>query len=274
MCSFMVKPLFMKHALRTCLLLICCAIVVPVLAQSTTAPKTYTYLIFHKFLPGKTVQDALPIEREWKAVNQAAVDEGKLIGWHMMVKQFSSNPNAGEYDYVTCIVSPNMGINGASPAAMAKLYGDSVQVRMADLNRRDRLTAPVVKIEIWENTDALFGPDFDPGKTNTVIIDFMKLRDPLADWSGTLAATKQATAAQIGQKKLGGWSFSTLMVPNGTEKGYGFALARPVSNLNVLAEAADSKLAATQKQLTRTFEVVRQEVFRFEQYTVRPSATK
>lgn len=239
------------------------------LAQSVPS-KTYTYLIFHKLAPGKTIQDALPVEREWKAVNQAAVDEGKLIGWHMMVKQFSSNPNPSEYDYVTCIVSPNMGINGASAAAMAKLYGDSVQVRMADLNRRDRLTAPVVKIEIWENTDALFGPDFGPGKTSTVVVDFLKLRDPLADGAGAVASLKQAGAAQISQKRLGGWAFSTLMVPNGSEKGYGFAMARPMTGLNVLAEPADPKLAAAQKQLTRTFEVVRQEVFRFEQYTVRP----
>ncbi|WP_375446574.1 hypothetical protein [uncultured Fibrella sp.] len=264
----------MKHLLRTALLLICLAVIAPIFAQSVPATKTYTYLIFHKLAPGKTIQDALPVEKEWKTVNQAAVDEGKLIGWHMMVKQFSSNPNTSEYDYVTCIVSPNMGIGGASPAAMAKIYGDSVQVRMADLNRRDRLTAPVVKIEIWENTDALFGPDFGPGKTNTVIVDFLKLRDPLADWSGTLAAQKQARATQIGDKKLGGWSFSTLMVPNGTEKGYGFATARPVSNLNALAEPADPKLAAAQKQFARTFEVVRQEVFRFEQYTVRPTAAK
>ncbi|NID09671.1 hypothetical protein [Fibrivirga algicola] len=260
----------MKHHLRTCLFLFSLVAAAPVFAQSASTPKTYTYLIFHKLAPGKTIQDALPVEREWKVVNQAAVDEGKLIGWHMMVKQFSSNPNTSEYDYVTCIVSPNMGIGGASPAGMAKIYGDSVQVRMADLNRRDRLTAPVVKIEIWENTDALFGVDFGPGKANTVVVEFLKLRDPLADWSSTVAAVKQARATQIGDKKLGAWSFSTLMVPNGTEKGYGFAMTRPVSNLNVLADPADPKLTPAQKQFTRTFEVVRQEVFRFEQYTVRP----
>ena len=263
----------MKRLLPACLFLLC-FVVAPVLAQSIPAPKTYTYLIFHKLAPGKTIQDALPVEREWKAVNQAAVDEGKLIGWHMMVKQFSSNPNTSEYDYVTCIVSPSMAMGGASPAAMAKIYGDSVQIRMADLNRRDRMTAPVVKIEIWENLDALFGPEFGPGKTQTVVVDFMKLRDPQADWSGTLASLKQAGMAQIDQKRLGGWSFSALMVPNGTEKGYGFAMARPMTGVNVLSQAADPKLAATQKQLTRTFEVVRQEVFRFEQYTVRPTAVK
>jgi hypothetical protein len=51
-------------------------------------------------------------------------------------------------------------------------------------------------------------------------------------------------------------------------------MARPMTGLNVLSQAADPKLAAAQKQLTRTFEVVRQEVFRFEQYTVRPTAAK
>jgi hypothetical protein len=243
----------------------------PVSAQVRPATKTYTILIYHKLAPGLTIQNALPVEREWKAINQAAVDEGKLIGWHMMVKQFSSNPNPAEYDYVTCIVSPTMGFVGASPAAMQKLYGDSVQTRMADLARRDRETAPVVKIEFWENLDALYGPDFAPGTTPTVVVDFLKLRDPLADWAGTLGTMKQAGAARIGQKQAGGWSFSALMVPAGSEKGYGFALTRPVGSLNALAEATDT---AAQKQLTRTFEVVRQEVYRFEQFTTRRAATR
>ena len=110
--------------------------------------KTYTYLIYHKLSPGKTVQDALPVEREWRAVNQAAVDEGNMIGWYMMAKQMTSNPNPAEYDYVTVIVTPTMNIKGGSPAAMAKLYGDSTQARMASLNARDRATAPVVKMEV------------------------------------------------------------------------------------------------------------------------------
>lgn len=260
----------MKRLFISCLLLICVPLTTAQ-AQSGSAPKTYTYLIFHKLNPGKTIQDALPVEREWKAINQLAVDEGKLIGWHMMVKQFSSNPNTSEYDYVTCIVSPTMGIGGASPAAMAKLYGDSVQTRMADLNKRDRQTAPVVKIEIWENQAALFGTDFGPGKTQTVVVDFMKLRDPQADWSSAVALLKHDATAQIAQKRLGAWSFSALIVPNGSEKGYGFALARPVSNLNLLPQLADPTLT---RQVAKTFDVVRQEVFRFEQFTTRPGATK
>ena len=260
----------MKQLVIACLLLFCVA-AAPAVAQSGSSPKTYTYLIFHKLNPGKTIQDALPVEREWKTVNQAAVDEGKLIGWHMMVKQFSSNPNTSEYDYVTCIVSPTMGIGGASPAAMAKLYGDSVQTRMADLNKRDRQTAPVVKIEIWENQDALFGSEFGPGKTQTVVVDFMKLRDPQTDWSPAVALLKKNATAQIAKNQLGAWAFSALMVPNGSEKGYGFAVARPVSNLNLLPQLTDPALT---RQVAKTFEVVRQEVFRFEQFTIHPAATK
>jgi hypothetical protein len=256
-------------------LLLACLLLCPVfttLAQTSPAPKTYTYLIYHKLAPGMTIQDALPVEREWKAINQAAVDEGNLIGWHMMVKQMSSNPS--EYDYVTCIVSGEMAIKGASPAAMTKIYGDSVQTRMASLQKRDRQTAPVVKIEIWENLDTQFGPAFGPGKTGTVVVDFMRLRDPNADWPKTLEGMKRAAATQVGQNLLGGWGFSALVLPNGSEKGYGFAVARPMTGTKVMASLADPKGTDTQKQITRTFDVVRQEVFRFEQYTVRPNATK
>ncbi len=261
----------MNRFLLSCFFL---SIVFRTLAQTSPVPKTYTYLIYHKLAPGMTIQDALPVEREWKAINQAAVDEGNLIGWHMMVKQMSSNPNPSEYDYVTCIVSSEMAIKGASPAAMAKIYGDSVQTRMASLQKRDRQTAPVIKMEIWENLDTQFGTAFGPGKTGTVVVDFMRLRDPNADWLKTMDVMRRAAATQVGQNLLGGWGFSALVLPNGSEKGYGFAVARPITGTKVMASLSDSKLTDTQKQITRTFEVVRQEVFRFEQYTVRPSAVK
>ncbi len=260
----------MKHLLLPCLLVLCAVTIT--LAQ--TSPKTYTYLIFHKLAPGMTIQDALPVEREWKVINQAAVDEGNLIGWHMMVKQMSSNPNQTEYDYVTCIVSNEMAIKGASAAAMTKIYGDSVQTRMASLQKRDRQTAPVVKVEIWENLDTQFGPAFGPGKTATVVVDFMRLRDPSIDWTKAMGLMKQAATAQVGQNQLGGWGFSALLLPNGSEKGYGFAVARPMVNTKVMSTLADSKGTDAQKQINKTFDVVRQEVFRFEQYTTRPNAAK
>ena len=264
----------MKRLLVLYLLLLCSVFPTAALAQSGSTPKTYTYLIYHKLAPGLTIQDALSVEREWRAINQAAVDEGNMIGWHMMVKQMSSNPSPGDYDYVTCIVSREMAIKGASPAAMTKLYGDSVQTRLASLQKRDRQTAPVVKFEVWENAEALFGPAFRPDKYSTVVVDFLRLRDPQANWRPVIDPMKRVGAGQVEQNRLGGWGFSVLVVPNGSEKGYGFAVARPVANLNVLAGVADQKPTDAQTQMTRTFEVVRQEVFRFQEFTTRPAATK
>lgn len=264
----------MKHIPALYRLALCGLLTTSALAQSGPTPKTYTYLIYHKLAPGLTIQDALSVEREWRAINQAAVDEGNMIGWHMMVKQMSSNPNTSEYDYVTCIVSREMAIKGASPAAMSKLYGDSVQTRMATLQKRDRQTAPVIKTEIWENVETLFSPAFRIDKTPTVVVDFLRLRDPQADWRGAIGPMKQAGARQVEQNRLGGWGFSALVVPNGSEKNYGFAVARPVTNLTVLAGVADQKPTDGQKLMTRTFEVVRQEVFRFQEYTTRPTVTK
>ncbi|RIV27021.1 hypothetical protein DYU11_01500 [Fibrisoma montanum] len=239
-----------------------------------SSPKAYTYLIFHKLSPGLTIQDALPVEREWRAINQAAVDEGNLIGWYMLVKQMSSNTNPTEYDYVTVIVSREMSLKGASPVAMARLYGDSVKTRMADLQKRDRAAAPVVKMEIWETVDAVFNADFAPDKTPLVVLDLMRLRDPGANWSGLVAPMKRLVQERMKESALNGWNFSRLVVPNGSEKGYGLLVARSVAGLNVLSSAGTTGLTAEtakiQDQLTRTFDVVRQEVFRITEYTSLP----
>ena len=250
--------------LRFSLTLSLCLFALGLCAQN----RTYTYLIYHKLSPGLTVQDALPVEREWRAVNQAAVDEGNMIGWCMMAKQMTSNPNPAEYDYVTVIVTPSMNIKGGSPAAMAKLYGDSVQVRMASLNARDRATAPVVKMEVWETVSATFGPGFAPDKTPVVVLDYIKLRDPVANWSVLVAPMKAFAESRVKQNEIVGWDLSRLALPNGSEKGYSLVMAQVGTNAPTIANPAET--APSISQTTRLFDVVRQEVFRIMEFTTRP----
>lgn len=234
--------------------------------------KTYTYLIYHKLSPGKTVQDALPVEREWRAVNQAAVDEGNMIGWYMMAKQMTSNPNPAEYDYVTVIVTPTMNIKGGSPAAMAKLYGDSVQTRMNSLNARDRATAPVVKMEVWETASALFPPDFTPEKSPVVVLNYMKPYDPKAPWADLLDPMKIWATSRITDGSVSGWAFSKLVLPNGSEKGYSLLIAQVGTNAASIANplVINGESIKAYSQSRQTFDVVRQEVFRIMEFTNRP----
>lgn len=251
------------------------------LAQSGQPKKAYMYLIYHKLAPGLTIQDALPVEREWKKINQAAVDEGNMEGWYMTVKQFTSNPNQTEYDYVTRIVSREMAIKGASPAAMSRIYGDSVQAKIADLQKRDRQTAPVVKIEIWEITDGTFAPKFAPDGSQLMVVERMKRRNPGADYEGVVGQMKRLSEDRIKRNNLLGWDFSTLVVPNGSEKGYEFSTAQYVSNLSaianlVLADTPNPIMTAPaykqyKTQVDQTFDVVRQEVYRFQEFTTKPA---
>lgn len=235
------------------------------LAQSQPAQKTYMYLIYHKLSPGLTIQDALPVEREWKRINQAAVDEGNLDGWYMTVKQFTSNPNQAEYDYVTRIVTHGMAIKGASPEAMKRIYGDSVQTKMADLQKRDRATAPVVKIEIWEITDGTFAPNFAPDGSQLMVVERMRRRQPGADYEKAVGQLKSLNTERIKQNNLLGWDFSALIIPNGSEKGYEFSTAQYVKNLSDIANMEKQ----LRNQTLQTFDVVRQEVYRFMEYTTK-----
>ncbi|GAB2536187.1 hypothetical protein [Spirosoma aerophilum] len=250
-------------------------------AQAKVPQKKYMYLIYHKLSPGLTIQDALPVEREWRKINQAAVDEGKLEGWYMTVKQFTSNPNQTEYDYVTRIVTPEMAIKGASPEAMARIYGDSVQIKMADLQKRDRQTAPVVKIEIWEITDGTFAPKFAPDGTQFMIIERIKRRNPGADYDGVVGQLKKLSEERIKRGNLLGWDFSSLVIPNGSEKGYEFSIAQYVTSLGavanpVLADTPTPIMSAPaykqlRSQTAQLFDVTRQEVYRFMEYTTKPA---
>ncbi|WP_020598362.1 hypothetical protein [Spirosoma panaciterrae] len=266
---------------RTLLLsVLSCFFLSGTLAQTPPPQKLYMYLIYHKLNPGLTIQDALPVEREWKKINQAAVDEGRLEGWYMTVKQFTSNPNQTEYDYVTRIISKEMAIRGASPEAMARIYGDSVQAKMADLQKRDRNTAPVVKMEIWEISDGTYAPTFAPDNTQFMIVERMKRLTPGADYESVLKQIKKLGEERIKRGNLLAWDFASLVIPNGSEKGYEFSTSQFVKSLSDVANPvqADSPTpimpATAYKQLrsqtAQTFDVVRQEVYRFMEYTTKP----
>ncbi|WP_247232958.1 hypothetical protein [Telluribacter sp. SYSU D00476] len=267
--------------LASILLIFNLLLVVPSLGQQASPKaKAYTYLIYHKLAPGYTLQDALPIEREWKALNQAAVDEGNLIGWYMMAKQLTSNPDAAEYDYVTMIISSEMTIKGASPAARTKIYGDSVQARMADLQKRDRTIAPVVKMEIWETADAIISPGFAPDKTPILVLDLIRLRDPAADWRSLTGPMKRMASERVKNSQLAGWNISTLMVPHGSEKGYSLAVVRCAASLSAAVQSDGAtgavpaaEVAKLKTQQIRTFDIVRQEVYRLTEFTLNPRST-
>ncbi|GAB4024098.1 hypothetical protein [Spirosoma koreense] len=248
------------------LFLVSCLSLVCHLLAAQTKPKTYTFLIYHKLNPGLTIQDALPVEREWKKINQAAVDEGVLEGWYMTVKQYTSNPNQTEYDYVTKIVSKEMAIRGASPAAMTRLYGDSVKIKMADLQRRDRATAPVVRMEIWENTDATFSPAFAPDGSQLMVIDRLRRLKPGTAYAGPASQLQRLSEERIKKGTLLGWDLSALVIPNGSEKGFDLSSTQYVSAMSAVADPAYQQFRA---QLLQTFEIVRQDVFRFQEYTTR-----
>ena len=90
---------------------------------------------------------------------------------------------------------------------------------------------------------------------------------------------KKLAEQRIAQNNLTGWDFSTLVIPNGSEKGYEFSVAQYVTNMSAIA---DPVLAGTgkpimaapaykqlRKQIDQTFDVVRQEVYRFMEYTTK-----
>ena len=67
------------------------------------------------------------------------------------------------------------------------------------------------------------------------------------------------------------------MIPNGSEKGYEFSVAQYVTNLGALTDpvlaSSDKPIMAApaykqlRRQMDQTFDVVRQEVYRFMEYT-------
>ncbi|UFH52359.1 hypothetical protein [Spirosoma sp. KNUC1025] len=128
------------------------------------------------------------------------------------------------------------------------------------------MTAPVVKMEIWEISDGTYAPDFAPNGSQLMVVERIKRRSQGSDYESLIPVLKRSGEERVRKNTLLGWDFSTLIVPNGTEKGYEFSIAQFVSNLSVLADPTTKQ---ARSQLAQNFDVVRQEVYRFQEYTTK-----
>ena len=160
-------------------------------------------------------------------------------------------------------------MEGVSQEEKKKIYGDSVQTRMADLQKRGRATAPVVKTEIWKNMVTSFGSGFAPEKSPLLLVDIMKQRDPTANWVVTAPLTQFYREGMKRNELLGG-GISALVVPKGSEKGYSMISFQNVTSLNVLGDAT-SEVIKLRNQFSSSMDIVREEVFRATEYTKRPA---
>lgn len=74
------------------------------LAQNgQTQPKYYCIISYHKLNPGKTMEDALGMERKWKLLHQTKKEAGLIADWAIYSMFYGAKTPDIDYDYVTAM---------------------------------------------------------------------------------------------------------------------------------------------------------------------------
>ncbi len=100
-----------------------------------------------------------------------------------------------------------------------------------------------------------------------MVIDRLRRRNPGAAYEGAIGQLKRLSDDNVSKNKVLGWDFSALVVPNGSEKGYELASTQYLSAMSAMTDPAYKQF---RQQLDQTFDVVRQEIFRFQEFTTKP----
>ncbi|GAB3168882.1 hypothetical protein [Telluribacter humicola] len=243
--------------------------------NAQTPARSYSEVYFHKIKPGHTMQEALAIEREWKKLHQAQLDDNHITGWYILSKALSSNPDQGEYDYITIKTFSDMGnFQNAYPAKYnTKVYGSEATKKWDDLIKRTDLIQEHGKLEIWETVDGIFSEKMtSPALAPIWVIDLMKVKDTrVNEYMALESSIKDVHKERIAMNNIMGWTVAGLMLPLGSEKGYNFAT---INYFPSTKEIADQKYVEAYKkvqpngdvqkmanQIYDTRELVRQEMY-------------
>ncbi|WP_247236772.1 hypothetical protein [Telluribacter sp. SYSU D00476] len=212
--------------------------------------RSYSEVYFHKLKPGHTIQEAQAIEKEWKKLHQAQLDDNHITGWYMLSKVMSSNPDRGEYDYITIKTFGDMGIlENSYPAKYnTKVYGSEATRKWEDLMKRTGAIQEHGKMEIWETLDGIFSEKFtSPNLAPIWLIEMMKVKDArVNDYLTVERNIKDLHKERIAMNNIMGWNVAGLMYPAGSEKGYNFAT---LSYFPSTKEMADQKYAEAFKKV-------------------------
>lgn len=241
------------------------------LALSQAPVVTYSEVMYHKLLPGHTVQEALAIEKDWKKIHQVQLNEKAITGWYVLNKQLSSNPDQQAYDYITIKTFTDMGHleNSYPDKDLEKAFGATYKAKWADLLKRTGGIQNGGKVEIWRNMDGVL-----TGKAPAPIwvIELMKVKNGLGNEYVALEQTfKKLHQERVNMNNIAGWTMAGLMYPAATEKGYEYATVNYYTSMKDMADGrymeAFNKIMPGQDaqklidSAYKTRDIVRQEVY-------------
>jgi hypothetical protein len=140
------------------------------IVASSYSQSLYGIVAFHKVTPGHTIEEALTLEREWKAIHQARKDAGLISNWAVFVNYNGFKTKDVDFDYITVNYGTDVDKVGSYPE---DLWQGFVKTHPSynDLLDRTRKVTNIIRqnLSVSESSVGTFQPN------QIFVFEFMKV---------------------------------------------------------------------------------------------------
>ena len=213
-------------------------------SASTFAQTRYTMVAYHKLQPGKTMDDAIAIEKQYIPIHEARKAAGLIGGWAMYVPYNNIKSEGIDFDYMT--------VNWGSDLDKIHLYPMELfgSISKTDPGLKKLAAATVSTQTILRHSIGKKITGTNPGtnKDHYIIFDMMKVSDAAA-YEAFEQKVLKVHEERVAAGNISGWSFYKTLYPSSDEVKANYTTVQSVEKLSNLDKMMDSYTAAIPKAL-------------------------
>jgi len=213
-------------------------------SAATFAQTRYTIVAFHKLQPGKTMDDAIAIEKQYLPVHEARKAAGLIDGWAMYVPYNNIKSEGIDFDYMTVNGGPDLDKLHLYPT---ELFGEMLKTD-PDLKKLSAATVSVQTILRHSIGKKITGTAKGTNRDHFIIFDMMKVTDAAA-YEAFEQKVLKVHEERVAAGNISGWSFYKTLYPSSDEVKYNYTTVQSIDKLSKLDQFSDSYYKAIPKAL-------------------------
>jgi hypothetical protein len=214
-------------------------------SAATFAQTRYTVVAFHKLQPGKTMDDAIAIEKQWAPIHQIRKNAGIISDWIMYVPYNGIKSQGLDFDYITVNAGTDLDKIHTYPM---ELFADMVKADPTALEKLSASTAKTQTILRQAISKKVNGTAKGTNKTQFLVFDMMKVADDAA-YEAFENRVLKVHEARIEAGNITGWSLYKTLYPTSDDVSGNYWTIQSFDKLSKLDQMMDSYYKAIPKAL-------------------------
>jgi hypothetical protein len=213
-------------------------------SAATFAQTYYTIVAYHKLQPGKTMDDAIAVEKQWLPLHEARKSAGIISGWAMYVPYNNMKSVGVDCDYIT--------VNSGTDLDKLTTYPLELFAGLAKndpgLKNLVATTAKTQTILRHSIGKRLTGTSNTWDRSHFFLFDLMKVSDGAA-YEAFETKVQKVQEERVAAGNISAWSLYQTIYPTSDDVLFNYSTAQSFDKLSKLDQAMDSYYKAIPKAL-------------------------